>query len=117
MTEPLTLAGYVKAPQDDAWAASCEAEATAIVHRRILGAMRAVTLTGAELEAALVASNVPAEVRSRAILESGAELFYRRDALAGNAQMDDGVTQPRRLRDPHRIAAEIVDPFLGPGIA
>lgn len=116
MAELLTLAAYVKAPEGDTWAAECEAEAVSIVDRRILGAMRSATLDGDGRTQALAASGVPAEVRSRATLEVGAELYYRRDAMAGNSQLDDGTTTPRQLRDPHRIAANIVDPFLGPGI-
>jgi hypothetical protein len=97
----LTLSEYVKAPVADTWADQCRREATAIVDRRI----------GTRAE------SVPLEVRSRAILEVGAELYYRRDTLAGNAQMnDDGTAQPRRVRNPERIAADILDAFLNPGI-
>lgn len=96
----LTLGQYVKAIDGDLWADQCEREATLIADRRIGGRTAAV----------------PAEVRSRAILEVGAELYYRRDSNAGNAQMDDGTAQPRRVRNPERIAADILDSFLGPGI-
>lgn len=115
--EPMGLAGYVNAPAGDPWAAQCEAEAASIVDRRILGAARSAALSGQARTDALAASGVPASTRLRAVLEAGGELYYRRDALAGNSQLDDGTTQPRQLRDPHRIAAAIIDPFLGPGIA
>lgn len=97
-TPTLTLAEYVKAVTGDTWAAQCEAEATALTTRRIGTA------------------TVPAEVRARAILEAGAELYYRRDLNAGNAQLDDSTAQPRRARDLRRIIDDVLGPYLAPGI-
>ena len=98
----MDLGTFVGAGAGDAWATQCEAEATDLADR-IIGDVQ-----------------VPDEARDRAILEGGTELFFRRDALLGNTQMDDGAAAKatvRISRDPARAMRAVLAAYLGPSIA
>lgn len=96
----VTLAEYVHAPAGDAYATQCATEAAAMV-------------TGEIGEHA-----VPAEVKARAVLEVGAELFHRRQSRNGIAGLDSPEVAPMRIaRDPMKAAMPILQPYLGPAIA
>lgn len=56
-------------------------------------------------------------IRWRAVLEVGAELYYRRDAHGGNAGLDGDTATARVPRNPIMIMAAILDGHLGPGFA
>lgn len=95
------LGKYVKAPTGDAYVASCLAEATQLV----------TDLVGH-------VSGVPGVVINRAILETGAELYHRRQARLGVAQLGADELAPIRVaRDPKLTARAILGDYLGPGIA
>ncbi|WP_405472370.1 hypothetical protein [Paenarthrobacter ilicis] len=96
-----TLAQYVKAVDaDSAFVASCAAEALALVTAEI-GKV----------------TTVPAEIKARAVLEVGAELFHRRQSRNGIAGLDNTDATPMRIaRDPMKAAYPLLNPFLGPGI-
>ena len=100
--EALDLGKYVKAPIGDPYAATCLTEATQIV-TDIIGSV----------------SGVPALIRDRAILETGAELYHRRQARLGIAQLGTGddLAPVRIARDPKLTAKAILSDYLGPGIA
>lgn len=97
----LSLADFVQAtPADAPFIAACEREADALVSRRVGTA------------------TVPAPVRDRAVLEVGADLFYRRNTRNGVAGFEGIEPQPVRIaRDPMRAAADLLRPYLGPAIA
>lgn len=85
---------------DDAFVAACASEARALVDQ-------------------LVSSNaVPAEIRTRAIIEAGSELFHKRQAPNGISQFADAAGTPMRIaRDPLNVARVILQPFLPLGFA
>lgn len=85
---------------DDAFVTSCATEARALVDR----------LIGTE--------SVPAEIRTRAIIEAGSELFHKRQAPNGISQYADPAGTPMRIaRDPLNVARVILQPFLPLGFA
>lgn len=56
---------------------------------------------------------VPASVRRRAILEVGADLYWRKASRNGVVNFDSGEMQPMRLaRDPMLTATSILRPYL-----
>lgn len=62
--------------------------------------------------------DVPEEIRSRAVIEAGSELFHRRQAPSGISQFaaPDGSAM-RVARDPMNAARAILAPFLPLGFA
>lgn len=97
------LALYVGASDsDELFVSDCYAEARALVDQMI----------GSNVAA------VPAEIRTRGILEAGSELFHRRQAPNGIAQFAavDG-SAIRVARDPMVAARAILVPFLPIGFA
>lgn len=62
--------------------------------------------------------DVPAEIRERAVIEAGSELFHRRQAPNGISQFaaPDGSAQ-RVARDPMNAARAILQPYLPLGFA
>lgn len=89
-------------PDDDAYLAECLATATALV-MQLVGAV-----------------DVPGEVVGRAILETGSELFHRRQAPSGIQQFampDGGAPAPRLARDPLTPVYPILRPYLGQAFA
>jgi len=95
----ITLAQYVNAVAADTFVADCEAEAEELVSEHIGDA------------------TVPPRARARAVLEVGANLYQRRQALSGTGGVTDSEVTPYRVaRDPLRPAYPILNPFLGPGI-
>lgn len=100
-TPNVDLGKYVKAPPGDAFVADCQAEAAQLVTDLIAG------VTG-----------VPPIIIKRAILETGAELYHRRQARLGIAQFGSDDLAPIRVaRDPKLTARAILGDYLGPGIA
>lgn len=99
------LTAYVKASANDAtYVEQCAAEAEAIVAE----SLRSGT-AGLERPA-------PAELRKRAVVEVGAELYARRGLRNGIATFGtgDGDVQPVRVnRDPMHLARSILAPYLG----
>lgn len=95
-----TLAEYVRASDADPHVAQCEAQAKALVAKRISGAV------------------VPAVIVAAAELEVGADLFHRRSARNGVGSFGsaDGIQPIRIARDPMRAADDILRPWLGPAI-
>jgi hypothetical protein len=90
----ITLAEYVGAP-NDSYVTECVTEAAALVARHIGTAV------------------VPADVKARAELECGSELYHRRNAPNGIAQFGaiDGAVV-RVARDPMIGAYPILAPYL-----
>lgn len=81
---------------DDDFVRDCAAQALALV----------VMLIGD-------AETVPAEIRERAIIEAGSELFHKRQAPNGISQFADAAGTPLRVaRDPMNVARVILQPFL-----
>ncbi|MFL0202126.1 hypothetical protein ACHFI2_16305, partial [Exiguobacterium acetylicum] len=61
---------------------------------------------------------VPAEIRDRAVIEAGSELFHKRQAPNGISQYADASGTPLRVaRDPMNVARVILAPFLPLGFA
>ncbi|QJD50731.1 head-tail connector protein [Microbacterium phage Nobel] len=86
---------------DDAFVERCASEALALV-----GQLIGTTLT------------VPAEIRTRAIIEAGSELFHKRQAPNGISQFADATGTPLRVaKDPMNVARVILQPFLPLGFA
>jgi len=85
---------------DDVYVTACASEARALVDQ-------------------LIATNdVPAEIRTRAIIEAGSELFHKRQAPNGISQYADAAGTPMRIaRDPLNVARVILQPFLPLGFA
>lgn len=102
-----TLADYVKANAADPVMAglvsSCETEAGILVDHHIGDA------------------EVPESIRERAVLEVGADLYYRRAAKNGVSTFGgagvEGVSVLRINRDPMTQAYAILRPWLGLGFA
>lgn len=86
---------------DEAFAAECVATADALV------------------SAFVGSAEIPAEIRDRAVLEVGSELFHRRQAPNGIAQFAaaDGTPGVRVARDPMVAARPILAPFVPLGFA
>lgn len=86
---------------DDAFVTACATEALALVDRII----------GDTLD-------VPADIRTRAIVEAGSELFHKRQAPNGISQYADPSGTPMRIaRDPMNVARVILQPFIPLGFA
>lgn len=103
-TDAAALAAYVQAPATDPYLATCAAEADAMVATLVEQAPRPV----------------PEVLRTRAALETGAELFYRRTARGGVMSFGEGdggmITQHVRT-DALVPARALLAPYLGPAIA
>lgn len=91
------LARYVGAvDHEDGFVDACDEEATALV-TRFIGT-----------------TDVPKEVRARAILEVGADLYYRKHARNGIVGIDDDIDAPvgvRIARDPMQAAYPLLRPY------
>lgn len=97
-----TLTEYVGAPtKDAAFVVECETRATALIDQRLSGRV------------------LPDAVKALAVLEVGADLYYRRSARNGIAAFDSSETvNPVRIaRDPMRAVDDILRPYLGPALA
>ncbi|GGF30169.1 hypothetical protein GCM10010922_01390 [Microbacterium sorbitolivorans] len=100
--DEVTLEWFVNArtapdAQLAAFASDCTAEAEALVARHVRDA------------------DVPEVIRSRAVLEVGADLFYRRAARNGVVQFGSGVEAAsvvRINRDPMTQAYPLLAPYL-----
>ncbi|NNG20301.1 hypothetical protein HJ590_12100 [Naumannella sp. ID2617S] len=95
------LAAYLGV-EPSGFVAECTAEADALVTQRVGQA------------------TVPASVRARAVLEVGADLWYRkqtRNGIAGFGSTETGIQPVRIARDPMAAAEPILRPWLTPGIA
>jgi hypothetical protein len=58
-------------------------------------------------------TTVPDEIRERAIIEAGSELFHKRQAPNGISQFADAAGTPLRVaKDPMNVARVILQPFL-----
>lgn len=107
--EPLDVAleWYVKAnastePELVTFAAACHEEASELVERHIGTA------------------TVPEAIMARAVLEVGADLFYRRAARNGVVNFGNGVEAAsvvRINRDPMTQAYPLLSPYVGLGFA
>lgn len=87
---------------DEGFVKSCAAEALALVTQLLAG----------------VATPPPAEVHDRAVVETGAALFTRRQAPNGITQYADPTGTPVRLaRDPMNVARVILAGWLPLGFA
>ena len=86
---------------DEKYVTACASEALALV-----GQLIGTTTT------------VPAEIRTRAIIEAGSELFHKRQAPNGISQFADATGTPLRVaKDPMNVARVILQPFLPLGFA
>lgn len=100
------LAAYVHAAPGDSEVADSYAEAWEMVANR----------TKPEN---VRAGGVPAVIVARAVKEVGADLFHRRTSRNGIAGLDggpDSFTPLRIARDPMKAAADILAPYMLPGI-
>lgn len=113
-----SLAWFVKASGDnDAFAQSCADEALAMVRKHI-GAVETVDAAGATTWSN--PHGVPQSLIDRAVLEVGADLYYRQAARNGIVSFGSGVeaTSVIRInRDPMTQAYSILGPFLPMGFA
>ena len=81
---------------DEGFVTDCAAEAIALVGQ-LIGTV----------------TTVPAEIRQRAIIEAGSELFNKRQAPNGISQYADAAGTPMRVaKDPMNVARVILQPFL-----
>lgn len=96
------LRAYVRAPAnggDDEFLSLVLAEATTLVTTRTAGA------------------TVPQPIIGLAVREVAADLYHRRRVRNGVAQFDGPDLAPVRVtRDPMKAAADILAPYLTPGI-
>lgn len=101
---PTDLAWYVEAIGDDQeYAVRSKHEATELVHRFIGGESNPF--------------GVPTSSLERAVLEVGADLFYRRMARNGIASFEGDAIQPQRInRDPMSAAYPFLRPYLVTGL-
>lgn len=101
------LAAYVHASPGDGEVADAYAEAWEMVANR--------TKPGNVRD-----GGVPAVIVARAVKEVGADLFHRRTSRNGVASFGDGgpdnFTPLRIARDPMKAAADILAPYMLPGI-
>lgn len=95
-----TLMTYVNGnPADATFVEGCLVQAQALVSRFIGSA------------------EVPTDVRDRAVLETGSELYHRRQAPLGESQFATPDAVPvRRPRDPMHAAYPLLEAFVGSGI-
>lgn len=92
------LESYVDAPAGDEYAATCLAEAEALV-------------TGLLGRAA--SERVDESVRDRAVLETASTLWHKRTTKLGVIGIGDTDAQPvRAARDPLIVARSILGPYL-----
>lgn len=97
------LAAYVSVDKTNTYVGECAAEAEAIVAKAL------------HLEDGTERSTPP-ELRRRAVIEVGAELYARRglrNGIATFGQADGGLQPVRVARDPMHLAREILAPYLG----
>lgn len=97
------FATYVDADpaQDHAYLTQCWEEATELVTNMLNG------------------QTAPDSIRTRAILEAGADLFFRKNTRKGVQQFDTELGMPEPfpvLRDPRTSARVILQPWLSPAI-
>lgn len=99
------LQGYVGAPESDAiYVEQCWDEATALVTAYV-GTIDPVFV-------------IPDEIRDRATLEVGSELYHRRQAPNGVAQFSTIDGSPIRVaRDPMVGAYPLLNRYIAPGLA
>lgn len=105
------LTTHVSAAAGDAgYVTECVAEADQLVARHLTADV--VQLDGTVVRAEI---DVPTEVRARAVLEVGADLFHRRAAKNGISTFGDNPDVPpvRIRRDPLDAARPILAPWLG----
>jgi hypothetical protein len=107
---PVDLKWYVTAiGEDEPFAQQCAAEAEIMVGN-FVGAT----------EKTPNPYNVPDEVLGRAVLEVGADLYYRKASRNGIASFDTGMPAPEPMRlnrDPMAAAFPILRPFMpAPGL-
>jgi hypothetical protein len=120
MSDPdfTTLKAYVNAASNvhDAFIGDCWDEAVELVGNHVGGP--AMTTVQQEARAAEL-TRVPATVLTRAYLEVGAELYYRRDAPNGVKEFatPDGSASFRVARDPMVGAYPILAPYMSAGFA
>lgn len=92
------LTSYVDAPTDDDYAATCLAEAEALV-------------TGMLGPAA--SERTPEPVQDRAVMETAATLWHKRTTKLGVIGIGDTDVQPvRAARDPLTVARSILGPYM-----
>lgn len=97
------VADYVKAPSDAAYVRDCTAEALALVDQHI---GRTTT--------------VPGPIRTRAVVEAAAELFWRKQARAGVVEFggqENGTELVHVATDPLRAVRPLLRPYLPGGFA
>ncbi|RWZ52934.1 hypothetical protein ELQ90_03085 [Labedella phragmitis] len=99
-----TLEWYVNAIGEDAdFAAASAATATSMVHEFIGGEDNPF--------------KVPADVVARAVLEVGADLYYRKASRNGVVGLEGTGPQPFRInRDPMTAAYPLLRPYLVMGL-
>ena len=103
----ISLSAYVKAqlPADAEYVADCELQAKEMVEQYISDNGRSD-------------KGVPESVKARAVLEVGADLFYRRQSRNGVAGLDGSDLGVVRIaRDPMRAAYDMLNPYLRPALA
>lgn len=101
-----SLSTYVKATDKDSeYVQDCHEQAEAMVEQFIKDNGRTnVTL--------------PEVIKARAVLEVGAELYFRRQSRLGIAGLDNAEGQPMRIaRDPMRAAYDLLMPYTKPALA
>ena len=100
----------------DAFIESCYDEAVELVGNHVGGP----AITEAQIATRTAAlALVPTDVVTRAILECGSELYYRRNAPSGITQFatPDGQSAVRVARDPMVGAYPILAPYMAAGFA
>jgi hypothetical protein len=105
---PVTLAAYVQAvgADDLAFVQQCAAEATELVTGLIGGSADDPNPFA-----------VPQAIVARAVLEVGADLYFRRASRNGIVPFDGDDPQPMRInRDPLVAAYPILRPYLVMGL-
>lgn len=109
----VTSGAYSTGGIDDAFIASCVAEASALVLNRIGSA----GVEDADAEPP-VEGAVPNAIYESAVISVGAELYNRRSAPSGISQFTSADGSPIRLaRDPMTAAETVLRPFLPGGFA
>lgn len=95
------LAQYLQTDETD-YVRRCEIEAIHLVTRHI----------GSK------SSEVPDSIIQKAILEVGSEIYHRQSTRDGVESFGGLDFNPKRIsRDPLRAAYDLLNPYLGPGIA
>lgn len=101
LTRYVTPGARTVVEQDAAFVGECVDEALALVGQ-VIG----------------TATTVPSAIHDRAVIESGSELYHRRQAPNGISQFATPEGAPMRVaRDPMNAARAILAPFLPLGFA